>query len=324
MKKKWKPSASIKDLMKRSKIIADIRSFFLKKNIMEVETPILSQSGVTDVNLMPFITNYFSFNDNIKKKKLWLITSPEYHMKRLLSAGSGSIYQICRSFRNQEFGQYHNPEFTMLEWYQLSCSMEKMIEEIDFFFQKILNFNKADKISYQEVFMKFLKIDPLSTSLSELFQCYKKFNLKNLIYLENDLNQLIENIFTLQIQPFLGKEKPLFVYHFPSEQACLASINKKDSRVSERFEIFFKGIELGNGFHELTDYFEQRKRFIKDNRKRCDMNLPEQKIDDYFLDAIHHGLPTCSGVAIGLDRLIMIALNKNSIDQVMSFSFERS
>ncbi|QCI25197.1 elongation factor P--(R)-beta-lysine ligase [Buchnera aphidicola (Rhopalosiphum padi)] len=324
MKKKWKPSASIKDLIKRSKIIANIRSFFLKKNVMEVETPTLSQSAVTDINLMPFETNYFSCNNDVKKTKLWLITSPEYHMKRLLSAGSGSIYQICHSFRNQEFGQYHNPEFTMLEWYQISFSMEKMIEEIDFFFQKILNFDKSDKISYQEIFIKFLQIDPLSTNLSELFECCKKFKLEHLTYLENDLNKLIEMLFTLQIQPFLGKEKPLFVYHFPLEQASLSAVNKEDNRVSERFEIFFKGIELGNGFYELTDYFEQKKRFIKDNKKRCDMNFPKQKIDEHFLNAMKNGLPFCSGVAIGLDRLIMIALNKKSIDQVMSFSFDRS
>jgi lysyl-tRNA synthetase class 2 len=255
MKKKWKPSASIKDLIKRSKIIANIRSFFLKKNVMEVETPTLSQSAVTDINLTSFETNYLSCKNDVKKIKLWLITSPEYHMKRLLSAGSGSIYQICHSFRNQEFGQYHNPEFTMLEWYQVSFSMEKMIEEIDSFFQKILNFDKSDKISYQKIFIKFLQIDPLSTNLSELFKCYKKFKLEHLTYLENDLNKLIEMLFTLQIQPFLGKEKPLFVYHFPLEQASLSAVNKEDNRVSERFEIFFKGIELGNGFYELTDYF---------------------------------------------------------------------
>ncbi|AYN24519.1 elongation factor P--(R)-beta-lysine ligase [Buchnera aphidicola] len=323
MQKKWQPSSSIKILKKRSKIIANIRSFFLKKNVMEVETPILSRSSVTDINLTPFETNYFSFNSNLKKIKLWLITSPEYHMKRLLAAGSGSIYQICRSFRNQEFGQYHNPEFTILEWYQLSFSMERMIEEIDCFFQEILNFDKSDKISYQETFIKYLQIDPLSTNLSELLQCYKKFKLEHLIHFENDLSKLIEMLFTLQIQPFLGKEKPLFVYHFPLEQASLAAMNVKDNRISERFEIFFKGIELGNGFYELTDYFEQKNRFLKDNEKRQDMNLPKQKIDSYFLNAMNYGLPICSGVAIGLDRLIMIALNQKSIDQVMSFSFDR-
>jgi lysyl-tRNA synthetase class 2 len=157
-----------------------------------------------------------------------------------------------------------------------------------------------------------------------LFKCYKKFKLEHLTYLENDLNKLIEMLFTLQIQPFLGKEKPLFVYHFPLEQASLSAVNKEDNRVSERFEIFFKGIELGNGFYELTDYFEQKNRFIKDNKKRCNMNFPEQKIDEHFLNAMKNGLPPCSGVAIGLDRLIMIALNKKSIDQVMSFSFDRS
>lgn len=325
-KKNWKPTSSIEDLIKRSKIITNIRLFFSEKNIMEVETPMLSQSTTTDINLIPFKTNYFisNSNNNVRKIKLWLITSPEYHMKRLLAAGSGSIYQICRSFRNQEYGRYHNPEFTMLEWYEISCSMKKFIKKIDSFFQKVLNFKKSDKISYQKIFIKFLKIDPLSTNLSELRQCCKKFKLENLIYLENDLNKLIEILFTLKIQPFLGKEKPLFVYHFPVEQALLAAKNIEDNRISERFEIFFKGIELGNGFYELTDYNEQKKRFMKENKEILSMNLPKRKIDDYFLNAINYGLPNCSGIAIGLDRLIMIALNKKSLDQVISFSFDRS
>jgi len=284
----------------------------------------LSQSTVTDINLTPFETNYFPFlGGNLEKIKLWLITSPEYHMKRLLAAGSGSIYQICRSFRNQEFGQYHNPEFTMLEWYQLSTSMEQFIEEIDFFLQKVLNLKKSDKISYQKIFIDFLQIDPLSTNIFELHQQCKKFKIEHLIDAKNDLNKLIEMLFTLKIQPHLGRKKPLFVYHFPLKQASLAAVNEKDNRISERFEIFFKGIELGNGFYELTDFFEQKKRFIKDNKKRYNMHLPQRKIDNYFLSAINYGLPPCSGVAIGLDRLIMLALKKDRLDQVISFSFDR-
>ncbi|BAB13271.1 elongation factor P--(R)-beta-lysine ligase [Buchnera aphidicola str. APS (Acyrthosiphon pisum)] len=323
MKKKiWKSSASIEDLIKRSNIISNIRLFFSKKNILEVETPILSRSTVTDVHLTSFETNYIS-SDNIDELKLWLTTSPEYHMKRLLASESGSIYQICHSFRNKEIGRYHNPEFTMLEWYQPFCSMKKFIKEIDIFLQIILKCNKSDKVSYQDLFIDFLKIDPLCTNLLELHQISKKLKLDHLTHSENNLNKLIQLLFTLKIEPNIGKEKPLFVYHFPAEQASLAAINLKDPRISERFEIFFKGIELGNGFYELIDVNEQKKRFIRDNKERRSMNLPTRKIDNFFLSALSYGLPPCSGVAIGLDRLIMLILNKKSIHEVIAFPVDR-
>ncbi|WAI18660.1 MAG: elongation factor P--(R)-beta-lysine ligase [Buchnera aphidicola (Acyrthosiphon caraganae)] len=313
---------SIKNLIKRSKIISNIRLFFSQKNILEVETPILSRSTVTDVNLVSFETNYFSLN-HIDKLKLWLITSPEYHMKRLLASKSGPIYQICHSFRNNELGQYHNPEFTMLEWYQPFYSMKEFIKEIDEFLKIILRCNKSDKISYQDLFIEFFNIDPLSTNLLELHQLSKKLKLEHLTHLENNLSKFIQLLFTLKIEPNLAKEKPLFVYHFPAEQASLAAINSKDPRISERFEIFFKGVEIGNGFYELTDANEQKKRFIKDNKERCSINLPERKIDSFFLDALSYGLPPCSGVAIGLDRLIMLILNKKNINEVISFPIDR-
>jgi len=289
---------------------------------MEVDTPILSRSTVTDLNLVSFNTNYFSL-DNFEKLKLWLITSPEYHMKRLLAAKSGAIYQISHCFRNQELGKYHNPEFTMLEWYQPFYSMKNFMKEIDQFLQIILNRGKSDKISYQDVFIKFLNIDPLSTNLSELKKISKKLKLDHLTYFENNIHQLIQLLFTLSIEPKLGKKRPLFVYHFPAEQACLASIHPKDSRIAERFEFFFKGIELGNGFYELTNVHEQKKRFIEDNKKRISMNIPIQEIDDFFLESLSSGLPHCSGIAIGLDRLIMLILNEKSISKVMSFPLDR-
>ncbi|WP_343154233.1 elongation factor P--(R)-beta-lysine ligase [Buchnera aphidicola] len=323
MKKSWKPSASIQDLVKRSEIITKIRSFFLEKKILEVETPLLSKATVTDINLIPFETNYFSSENNLNQLKLWLITSPEYHMKRLLAAKSGPIYQICHSFRNQEYGQYHNPEFTILEWYQNSCSMKKFIYQIDLFFQDVLQFKKSEKISYQDVFIKYLNVDPFSTQLSELHKISKKFNLAHLTFSEKNLNTLIETLFTLIIEPLLGQEKPVFIYNFPVAQASLAAVNNKDHRVAERFEIFFKGIELGNGFYELTNYLENKERLINNNKKRYEMNLTLQKIDNNFLNAIYYGLPPCSGVAIGIDRLIMIALNKKNIEEVISFSFDR-
>jgi lysyl-tRNA synthetase class 2 len=318
----WQPNISIKNLIERSKIISNIRLFFLQKNVMEVETPMLSTSTVTDVHLSPFQTEFLSLNQN-DMLKLWLITSPEYHMKRLLAATSGPIYQICHCFRNQEVGRYHNPEFTMLEWYQPFFSMKKFIKEIDLFLQTIFNFNESEKISYQDIFLKTFDIDPLCTNILELRTIFKKLKLDYLIDDEHQVNDLIQILFTLEIEPHLGKKNPIFIYHFPAEQACLASINSKDSRISERFEFFFKGIELGNGFYELTDFDEQKKRFTKDNKKRASMNLPMRKIDNFFLDALSSGLPCCSGVAIGLDRLMMLLLKEKNINKVLSFAIDR-
>ncbi|QCI21849.1 elongation factor P--(R)-beta-lysine ligase [Buchnera aphidicola (Hyadaphis tataricae)] len=321
-KMSWKPNASIKNLIARSKIISQIRLFFLQKNVMEVETPMLSKSTVTDVNLSPFQTDFLSLNQN-DMLKLWLITSPEYHMKRLLASTSGPIYQICHCFRNQEVGRYHNPEFTMLEWYQPFFSMKKFIKEIDHFLQTIFDFHESEQMSYQDIFLKVFDIDPLCTNILELRTIFKKLKLDYLIHNEHHVNELIQTLFTLEIEPNLGKKKPIFIYHFPAEQACLANINSKDSRISERFEFFFKGIELGNGFYELTDVDEQKKRFMQDNKKRASMNLPVRKIDNLLLDALSSGLPYCSGVAIGLDRLMMLLLKEKNINEVISFAIDR-
>lgn len=325
MRKKydWMPSATVSNLIKKSIILSKIRKFFHDREFIEVDTPSISQKTVTDVNINSFQTKY---NNKRKKykKNFFLITSPEYHMKRLLASGIGPIYQICHAFRNEESGRYHNPEFTMLEWYRPSYNMHQLMDEVNDLMKHILNCQNADKYSYQKIFFKFFNIDPLITSKKQLLKTAQNYGIKDIFNFQKENKDLImQMMFMLGIEPHIGEKKPIFIYHFPSNQAALSKINKQDNRISERFEIFFKKIEIANGFCELTDYQEQKKRFEKDNILRKQLKLKKNKIDFYLLDALKHGLPDCSGVALGIDRLIMLALNVKCINEVLSFSVDR-
>ncbi|MGP1933226.1 MAG: elongation factor P--(R)-beta-lysine ligase [Arsenophonus sp. NC-XBC3-MAG3] len=318
----WQPRASINNLLKRAKIMAEIRRFFIDRGVVEVETPILSKFTVTDIHLLSFETQFVT-PIIANNTKLYMITSPEYHMKRLLAAGSGPIYQIIKAFRNQEQGRYHNPEFTMLEWYRPHYDMYRLIDEVDDFLQQILDCQPTERISYQQAFQRYLNIDPIAIELEkkQLHDAAVQLGLNNTGKEENK-DVLLQFLFTIGVEPNLGKYKPTVIYHFPASQAALAKISKEDNRVSERFEVYFKGIELANGFRELTDAEEQRKRFEHDNQMREKMGLPKQAIDERFLAALGEIIPDCSGVALGIDRLVMFILNAEKISDVISFSIE--
>ncbi|BGI51215.1 MAG: elongation factor P--(R)-beta-lysine ligase [Arsenophonus endosymbiont of Ceratovacuna japonica] len=320
----WQPNASINNLLKRSNIITKIRHFFINRGVIEVETPILSKFTVTDIHISPFKTKFISPRIN-NSTKLYMITSPEYHMKRLLAAGSGPIYQIIKTFRNEEEGRYHNPEFTMLEWYRPNYNMHQLINEVDDLLQKILDCQPTERISYQQAFQHYLNIDPLSLESEEkkIRNIAIRLGLNN-AETEEDKDILLQFLFTMKIEPNLGKDKPIAIYHFPTSQASLAEINKEDNRVAERFSIYFHGIELADGFYELKDSQEQKKRFKYDNQKRRKMGLPEYHIDKYLIAALDKIITDCSGIALGLDRLIMLALNVEKIKDVISFTISRA
>ncbi len=318
----WRPGASIENLLKRAAIMKEIRRFFSDRGVLEVETPAMSQATVTDPNLVPFKTHYTGPGATAGLD-LWLMTSPEFHMKRLLAAGSGPIFQLCRSFRNEESGRYHNPEFTMLEWYRPSYDMYRLINEVDDLLQLVLECEPAVKLSYQQAFIRHLKIDPLSADKTELLAAMERLGAGNLAAGEEH-EGLLQLLFMLGVEPEIGKERPVVIYHYPASQALLAEISTEDRRVAGRFEVYYKGIELANGFRELTDAGEQRQRFIQDNRKRVSNGLPEHPVDEYLMAALEHGLPDCSGVALGVDRLIMLALNASQIGEVMAFTTEHS
>ncbi|GAA3907647.1 MULTISPECIES: elongation factor P--(R)-beta-lysine ligase [Gibbsiella] len=319
----WQPSAPIANLLKRAAILAEVRRFFADRGVLEVETPTMSQATVTDVQLFPFQTRFVG-PGAAAGMTLYMMTSPEYHMKRLLAAGSGPIYQLGRSFRNEEAGRYHNPEFTMLEWYRPHYDMYRLMNEVDDLLQQVLDCDSAETLSYQQAFLRHLDVDPLSADKAQLREVAAKLDLSNIADTEEDRDTLLQLLFVMGVEPHIGREKPAFVYHFPATQASLAEISTEDHRVAERFEVYFKGIELANGFRELTDSSEQRKRFEQDNRKRAALGLPEHPIDNYLLDALKHGMPECSGVALGVDRLVMLALGAESLDEVIAFPVMRA
>nr|WP_096992796.1 elongation factor P--(R)-beta-lysine ligase [Vibrio thalassae] len=319
----WQPTASVALLKKRAQIIHSIRDFFLSRNVMEVDTPAMSHATVTDIHLHTFQTHFVGpgYADG---RKLYFMTSPEFHMKRLLAAGSGSIYQINKAFRNEESGRYHNPEFTILEWYREGFDHHQLMDEMDELLMMVLACNRAERLTYQQAFMTHLGVCPLEASMSELRQVAGGLGLSDIADTEQDRDTLLQLLFSMGVETKIGQETPAFVYDFPSSQAALAKVNPKDERVADRFEVYFKGIELANGFHELDNPNEQLARFEEDNRKRQQMGLPQQPIDYHLIEALKSGLPACAGVALGIDRLIMLALGAAHIDEVVAFPFPRA
>ena len=314
----WQPTASIDQLRQRARLLADLRQFFSQRDVLEVETPAMSQATVTDVHLCAFETQFVG-PGYAHGQTLYLMTSPEFHMKRLLAAGSGAIYQIGKAFRNEESGRYHNPEFTMLEWYRPGFDHHALMDEMDELLQLILQCGIAERMSYQEAFLQVLKICPLESSLAELKMVAAQLGLSDIADPEEDRDTLLQLLFSIGVEAKIGQDVPVFVYDFPASQAALAQISPKDARVAERFEVYFKGIELANGFHELANGNEQLARFEADNRKRIEMGLPEQPIDLHLVEALRAGFPDCAGVAVGIDRLIMLALGHDHIDAVTAF-----
>ncbi len=319
----WQPSASIENLKLRASIIRKIRHFFEQREVLEVDTPSLSQASVTDVHLASFQTRFVGpgYSQGIP---LYLQTSPEYAMKRLLAAGSGAIFQMSKAFRNEESGRHHNPEFTMLEWYRPGFDHFQLMDEIDALMQTVLNCQSAERLTYQQAFTTHLGLDPLTASLEELKQLCSQHGFANISDDETDKDTLLQLLFSMKVETQIGQKTPCFVYDFPASQAALAKINKSDPRVAERFELYYQNMELANGFNELTNAKEQAKRFEQDNQKRQLMGLPKVDIDKHLIAALEHSLPECSGVALGIDRLIMLALNAKAIKEVIAFDVERA
>ncbi|ELA8132296.1 elongation factor P--(R)-beta-lysine ligase [Vibrio parahaemolyticus] len=320
MQTNWQPTASIEQLRQRATLIAAIRQFFAERQVMEVDTPAMSHATVTDIHLHTFQTEFVGpgYADG---SKLFFMTSPEFHMKRLLAAGSGCIYQINKAFRNEENGRYHNPEFTMLEWYRVGFDHHKLMDEMDDLLQLVLKCGAAQRMTYQQAFIDVLGVCSLEGSMTELKAAASKLGLSDIAEPEEDRDTLLQLLFSVGVENKIGQDVPAFVYDFPASQAALAKINPQDHRVADRFEVYFKGIELANGFHELDNPKEQLARFEQDNAKRIEMGLKPQPIDYHLISALEAGLPDCAGVALGIDRLIMLALGCDHIDQVTAFPF---
>jgi len=323
----WQSTLSWNNAQKRAKILQQIRQFFAERNVIEVETPALSQGTVTDVHLEALACryNFLAESSDQKSKQLYLQTSPEFHMKRLLASGYGCIFQISKAFRHEESGRYHNPEFTMLEWYRLDFDHFNLMKEVSELLKTVLDCAQPSLVTYQQIFIDQIGLDPLIASREQLLALIIQENiLSDWLIAEHDIDILLQFIFSEVIEPNIGLVAPCFIYNFPKSQASLAKICSNDNRVAQRFECYYKGIELVNGFNELTNHKEQLARFQQDNVCRSEFGLKENTIDENFISALSFGLPQCSGVALGIDRLIMLALKAEHIDQVISFPVERA
>jgi lysyl-tRNA synthetase class 2 len=319
----WQPSCSIEFLQKRARMLQRIRAFFLARNVLEVETPLLSHACGTEPQLAFFTTTF----DFVKSEKLFLQTSPEFAMKRLLAAGSGSIYQICKAFRNSEVGRFHNPEFTMLEWYRVGFDLNDLMDEVEALFADLSQgqFSPPKRQSYAQVFAQHTGLNALKFS----FDAYSAFAIQHeiseAITLCGQNHALwLDYVFSFCVQPYLGENGLCLVYGYPACQSALARLNAENLLIADRFEVFLNGVELGNGFYELSDYQEQNRRFDTEIQTRKNQNLADVVKDERLISALKTGLPDCSGIAIGLDRLLMILTETKTISEVLSFDIARA
>lgn len=292
--------------MLRAKILTKIRSFFALHQVLEVETPLLLPA-----------TNPAPHLDSFNCDNLYLQTSPEFAMKRLLAAASGDIYQLCKAFRKEEAGRLHNPEFTILEWYRINFDHHDLMDEVDDLLTLVAGFSRAIRYTYHEICEKVLDFNPHQITLKQLKQVAKKNDLL-IPGVENNLDSWLQLLFTHLIEPKLNTNAPVFIYDFPASQAMLARIRNEKFKVASRFEVYYQGVELANGFHELDDPKEQRRRFNYDLARRRKLNLPPLTLDEKFLTALSN-LPNCSGVALGIDRLLLLIDKATSLDEVLSF-----
>jgi len=322
MQQLWRATASLENIQQRALLYAKIRQFFHDRNVLEVETPVLSHYGITDVYLENIYAHYRS---GLKQETAFLQTSPEYAMKRLLADGVGSIFQICKSFRNDEKGKFHNPEFTMLEWYRLDFDHHDLMQEVDAFLQFTLQCQPAKFLSYENIFFEYLKLNPHFCSLSECLDLIEKYKIHLSSSAKNiDIDTALQLLMSHIIEPNLGFEVPIFIYDFPSSQAALAKISPQNPQIAHRFEVYMQGMELANGFHELTDADEQLQRLQRDQTERELLGLNSMEIDSRFIAALEEGLPECAGVALGIDRLLMILTQEKDINNVITFPWGRA
>lgn len=325
MAESWRASASIESLRQRAQVYRYIRQFFEDRGVMEVETPILSEAGNTDPNIESFHLQ-FTGSNLAGSARRWLRTSPEFALKRLLASGIGDCYELGRVFRNGEFGHKHNPEFTMLEWYRLGWNHHQLIHEcVEMVLGLFLHYQVSLSVqhyTYQALFQDYLDVNPHRCTDSELCSLLQsKVNV--------DVNGLLRDdwfnlLMTHVIEPQLPATQLTVLYDFPASQCALAKISHVyDVPVAERFELYLGAHELANGYHELTDAAEQRKRFKHDLLVRAQNGSTIPDMDERLIQSLDY-LPNCAGVAMGIDRLMMVLLQNESIEDVIAFGFNRS
>ena len=299
-------------------MLKDIRAFFDARQVLEVETPLLGSYGVTEPALNNMVVDTGS-------GRRYLQTSPEYAMKRLLSAGSGDIYQVTRAFRGAESGSRHNPEFSILEWYRLGMDHHGLMDEVDALLQVLmsnLSLKDSRRLSYRDAFQECLHIDPVNCSESTLIKLANERDLLPEQSLSRD--DLLDLLLSMAVAASFPEDQLSFIYDWPVSQAALARVLPDDPACAGRFEVYLGELELANGFWELSNADEQKERFKLDRQERELAGLPDIEADPKLLDALRQGLPECSGVALGLDRILMLRQGAATINDVLAFPWERS
>ena len=310
-------SSKVERLKDRAHLLKMCREFFDQLHVLEVDCPILSASAAVDAHIDLITACYQG------KETRYLHSSPEYGMKRLLAEGMGDIYQLSHVFRDGEWGKKHNPEFMMLEWYRLGFTLEEMIRETVSLMHLFLGELPYHILSYRDAFLHATGIDYLDASKEDLFAYIQKEGIPFYAsLLEEDKDAYLNVILASQIEPYLGKDHLCVLAYYPASQAALAKKRwHEKEHVAERFEVYYRGVELANGYHELTDAIEQRQRFEEANVHRMRLGKETLPLDEHFLHALSLGLPECSGVAVGFDRLMLLRQNQEELADILSWGW---
>jgi lysyl-tRNA synthetase class 2 len=353
----WRPTATRERLARRAAALQQVRQFFAERGVLEVDTPVVVNAPVTDVHIHSAEVRFPDdplTADGSTAARFFLHTSPEFAMKRLLASGSGDIYQICHVARGLERGRQHNAEFTLIEWYRMGFSLERLMDEVDALVRAVLGpvatGKVTERLNYCDAFIREVGFDPFAASLEQLEQAACKVGFTSTpqaattpespsraVPAHNEApgtsppasgaahrDEILDLLMSTVIGPRLGRNALTFLHRYPASQAALARLDPQDPRCALRFELYCEGIELANGFHELASHQEQRARFEHDLAERRRRGLPTHAYDERLLAALEAGLPDCSGVALGFDRLIMLAAGASQIDDVMAFPTERA
>lgn len=316
----WRPNAPLAVLRHRAALLARVREFFAARAVLEVDTPILSAAAVSDPQLESLTTRIVGLPAS------YLSTSPEYAMKRLLAAGSGDIYQVCKVFRDEEHGRWHNPEFTMIEWYRVGFDDAALMTEVEALVGALLGPERtvppAERLTYAAALERHAGVEPHAADDAALDRAARLHGIDCRATLDRDAK--LDLLMGLVVGPRLGHERPCFVSDYPASQASLARVKPGTPAVAARFELYVDGIELANGYHELVNAAEQRARFAADMDLRAARGQVQRPLDHRLLAALHSGMPDCAGVAVGFDRLVAIAVGASSLAGAMAFSIQNA
>lgn len=313
-------SASVANLKKRAVVLGQLRQFFDERGFTEVQTPVLSRDSIIDRHLDPIEVNLQLPG---KVPATWYLqTSPEQSMKRLLCSGIGSIYQVGPVFRSGERGRFHNPEFTMAEWYDVDANLIDGLELLDNLLMRLLGAERAERIRFEDAFRIPTGLELFETKPADLGRWAVQHGLVDSEKWSTDWDDWVNLIFSRCVQHTLGMQTPVLVTHFPASQAALARVCESDTRTAERYEAFYRGVELANGYHELMDADQFEARTILANTQREADGKKSLPVQNRLLDAMRSGMPNSCGCALGFDRVIMLACNAGSLDEVISFVAE--